>query len=217
MSKLKNLPRVDLPREKLAKYGKEKLSDKELLAIILGSGIEGLNVLQLSQKILIAVKKIGVEKITLEDFLKIKGLGRAKASQVISTLELGKRLSSGAIPQVISPKDIWMQCIDIRDSKREHLVAFYLDARGKIIEKRTVSVGILDASLVHPREVFEPAVRNNAHSVIVAHNHPSGDTEPSQADIDVTKRLIHAGKILDIRLLDHIIVTSGEWLKITAD
>ena len=212
--KIKLLPKVDLPREKLAKYGPEKLKDYELLALLLGSGIKGLNVLELSKKILAKIKEIGIKKITIENLLEIKGLGKAKSSQVFALLELGKRLNSGDKPEILSPSDVWNLCADIRDSKKEHLIAFYLDTQDRLIERQIVSVGTLDESLVHPREIFEPAVKLLAASVIIAHNHPSGMTEPSEADIEVTKRLVHAGKILGISLVDHVIVAKGKHLSI---
>lgn len=208
MTKIKDLLKVDLPREKLAKYGPDKLTDAELLAILLGSGIKGLNVLQLSNRILKLVQKIGIERITLERLLEEKGLGKAKASQVIALLALGKRLEEKTKPEIFSPKDIWKLCADFRESKREHFAAFYLDTQGRVIERQIISIGTLDASLVHPREVFEPAVSLRAASIIAAHNHPSGNLEPSREDIALTKRLVESGKILGIRLEQHVILTS---------
>ena len=114
-------------------------------------------------------------------------------------------------------RDSWKLCVDFRESKKEHFVAFYLDTQGKVIERQIVSIGTLDASLVHPREVFEPAVALHAASIIVAHNHPSGNLEPSAEDIEITKRLVHAGKILDISIVDHVIVAKGGWKVIDID
>lgn len=207
MPRIKDIPKVDLPREKLEKYGPEKLTDSELLALLLGSGIKGLNVLQLSKKIFKLIEKVGAEKITLEMLLEEKGLGRAKASQIIAVLALGKRLQNKEKPEILTPQDVWKLCSDFRESKREHFAAFYLDTQGRAIERQIVSIGTLDASLVHPREVFEPAVSLRAASIIVAHNHPSGNLEPSREDIEITKQLVAAGKILDIQIIDHVIVT----------
>lgn len=206
--KIKSLPKIDLPREKLQKYGVGKLADYELLAILLGSGVEGMNVLQLSKKILQTISKIGKEKITLDDLLKIKGLGNAKSAQIIAVIELTNRLNLDT-PELLSAEDVWKFCADIRDSKKEHFVAFYLDTQNRLIERQIISIGTLNASLVHPREVFEPAVALHAASIIVAHNHPSGDIEPSHEDRDVTKRLAESGKILGIELADHVIVTKS--------
>ena len=214
MTKIKDLPKVDMPREKLEKYGPDKLRDHELLAILFGSGIKGLNVLELSKRILRKVEKTGVEKISFDDLIGERGLGRAKALQVIALLALGKRLNTKDRPEILSPEDVWKLCADFRGSKKEHFVAFYLDTQGKIIERQIVSIGTLDASLVHPREVFEPAVALHAASIIVAHNHPSGSLEPSVEDIEITKRLIHAGKILGIDLADHVIVSEKSFTSV---
>ena len=205
--KIKDLPKVDLPREKLEKYGVSKLHDHELLAILLVSGIKDLNVLQLSKKILKTISEIGKENIVLNDLLKIKGLGKAKASQILAVLELGKRLHSNQNPEVLSAEDIWKLCADIRESKKEHFIAFYLDTQNRLIERQIISIGTLSASLVHPREVFEPAVRLSTASIIVAHNHPSGEINPSGEDREVTKRLSEVGKLLGISFADHVIVT----------
>ena len=210
--KIKDLAKVDRPREKLEKYGTEKLSDAELLAVLLGSGIKGLNVVELSRKIVRMIEKTGAHKITLEKLLEERGLGKAKALQVIAALEFGKRLNSEQKPEILTPEDVWKLCADIRNSKKEHFVAFYLDTQSKLIERQIISIGTLNASLVHPREVFEPAVALHAASVIVAHNHPSGAPDPSADDIAITKRLIAAGKILGIELIDHVIVTADSFL-----
>lgn len=217
MSRIKDIPKVDLPREKLEKYGPEKLTDSELLALLLGSGIKGLNVLQLSKKILKLIEKVGVEKVTLEMLLEEKGLGKAKASQIIAVLSLGKRLHDKAKPEILTPQDVWKSCADFRDSKKEYFVAFYFDTQNRLIERQIISIGTLDASLVHPREVFEPAVVLHAAGIIVAHNHPSGSLDPSEEDTEITKRLVHAGKILDIRITNHIIVTREKWKVIDID
>ncbi len=217
MSRIKGVLKVDMPREKLEKYGPEKLTDSELLALLLGSGIKGLNVLRLSKKILKLIEKVGVEKITLEMLLEEKGLGKAKASQIIAVLALGKRLHDKTKPEILTPQDVWKLCADFRESKREHFVAFYLDTQGRVIERQIISIGTLDASLVHPREVFEPAVSLRAASIIVAHNHPSGNLEPSREDVEITKQLVGAGKILDIQIIDHVIVTSERWKTINID
>lgn len=108
---------------------------------------------------------------------------------------------------IISPKDVWNELKDIRDNKKEHFVVFYLDSRNQEIKREIISVGSLNANLVHPREVFEPAIRNLAAQIVIAHNHPSGDTDPSEDDLEITKRLVAAGKILGIDILDHVIVS----------
>ena len=209
--KIKDLPKIDLPRERLQKYGVSKLSDFELLAILLGSGIKGLNVLQLSKRVLQIISKISKDKITLDDLLKIKGLGKAKASQILAIIELSRRLGVDK-SEVLSPEDTWKLCADIRDSKKEHFIAFYLDTQNRLIERQIISVGTLNSSLVHPREVFEPAVRLSAASVIIVHNHPSGNLEPSEEDLVITKKLIEASKILGIEIVDHVLVVKNSYM-----
>jgi len=204
---MKDIPRIERPRERLAKYGPEKLRDEELLALVLGAGTKGLNVLQLSRRILKRIHIVGREKITLDILLEERGLGKAKAAQILALLALGQRLGSEDQSEILSSEDIWRRCEDIRESKREHFLAFYLDTQGRVIERRVISIGTLKASLVHPREVFEPAVVLHAASIVVAHNHPSGDVNPSATDIALTKRLIESGKILGISIDDHIIVS----------
>ncbi|MEI6494564.1 MAG: DNA repair protein RadC [bacterium] len=205
--KLKDLPNVDLPREKLAKYGTGKLTDPELLAVLLGSGTAGLNVIDLSKQIL---KKFVGKKLVearLEELEKMKGLGRTKSLQILASLELAKRLlKDKQSVLILSPQDVWRELKDIREHKKEHFVVFYLDTRNQEVKREVVSVGTLNANLVHPREVYEPAIKCSAAQIIVAHNHPSGNAEPSSEDIVVTKRLIEAGKILGIELLDHVVV-----------
>ncbi|UMX47412.1 MAG: DNA repair protein RadC [Candidatus Nealsonbacteria bacterium DGGOD1a] len=209
--KIKDLTKVDRPREKLEKYGTAKLADYELLAILLGSGIKGLNVIALSKRILKLIDKVGIDKITLENLLKERGLGKAKAMQVISALEFGKRINSGEKPEILTAEDVWKLCGDFRGSKKEHFAAFYLDTQSKLIERQIISIGTLNASLVHPREVFEPAVGLHAANIIVAHNHPSGVLEPSGDDLAITKRLSESGKIMGIALIDHIIIANAKF------
>lgn len=212
---IRDLPRVERPREKLIKYGPEKLSNSELLAIILRTGRKGENVVQLAENTL---KRFGAKKLphlSFKDFKNISGLGPTKACEIVSCFELSKRLLNGKhseITQVLNPEDVFRELKDIRDLKKEHFVVFYLDSRNQEIKREIISVGSLNASLVHPREVFEPAVKNLAAQVILAHNHPSGDTEPSEDDLEITKRLTEAGKILGIEVVDHIIVTKNNFL-----
>ncbi|MFA4831460.1 MAG: DNA repair protein RadC [Patescibacteria group bacterium] len=210
--KIKDLPKIDRPREKLEKYGPERLSDSELLAILLRTGSEGINVVELSSKILRKFSGVGLAKASVKELKNTFGLGSAKACEIVACYELGRRhLQNKQSVLILSPKDVWDELKDIRDHKKEHFVIFFLDSRNQEIKREIVSVGSLNANLVHPREVFEPAVRHLAAQVIVAHNHPSGETEPSEEDIKITKRLIEAGKILGIELVDHVIVSNGSY------
>ena len=212
MVKIKDIAKVDRPREKMEKYGPEKLSDAELLAILLRTGTKDLNVIKLSQKILQKFKEEGVSEATIEELKKVHGLGVAKACEIVACFELGRRKLNGKKTSILlSPKDVWERMEDIRGSKREHFVVFYLDSRNQEIKRNIISIGILNESLVHPREVFENAIKHNAASIIIAHNHPSGDVDPSQDDIEITKKLTNAGKILGIKIIDHVIVTKDKW------
>jgi len=214
--KIKDISKIDRPREKLEKYGPEKLTSPELLAILLRTGTKDCNVLELSKKIL---KKFPDQKLleaNIEDLSEIHGLGKVKASEIIACLEFGKRiLKDKKSALILSPKDVWENCKDIRDHKKEHFVVFFLDTRNQEIQREIISVGTLNANLVHPREVFEPAIKHTAAQIIVAHNHPSGNPEPSDDDIAITRRLQEAGKILGIEVLDHVIVTKTSYFSIT--
>lgn len=214
MTKIKDLPAVDRPREKLLRYGPDKLKNEELLALVLGSGTKGVNVRTLAGKIL-RDHKNNLSSITVEELTKIKGLGSAKAAQVIAVLELGKRLfQNKEATLILSPEDVWKKCEDFRGSKKEHFAIFFLDVRNQEIRRETISIGTLNASLVHPREVFEPAIRYSAASIILVHNHPSGDCTPSDEDRKVTDRLVEAGKLLGIEVQDHVIISSKRYKSI---
>lgn len=205
--KIKDLPKIERPREKLIQYGPARLSNSELLAIILRSGKKGENVIDLANKILKRFKAENLPAISFDELKVFPGLGPAKACEILACFELGKRLLKGKIAGLyLKPEDIWKELKDIRDHKKEHFVIFFLDSRNQEIKRDVISVGSLNASLVHPREVFEPAVKNLAAQVILAHNHPSGDTEPSENDLELNKRLVEAGKILGIEVVDHIII-----------
>lgn len=206
--KIKDLPRVDRPREKLVKYGPNKLTTTELLAILLRTGIKGKNVIELSNQILKLFGTDNIKQVTYEELRKIKGLGKVKAAEIIACIALGKRLLQEKQQLIMtSPQAVFDSLKDIRSLKKEHFIAIYLDTRNQEITREIISIGTLNASLVHPREVFEPAVRNLAASIILAHNHPSGDLKPSREDLSITKKLVDSGNLLDIHVLDHIIVT----------
>lgn len=213
MTKLKNLIKIDLPREKILKYGVKKLQDYELLAVLLGSGIKGKNVLSLSKTILQKINAIGVKNVTIDDINGISGVGPVKAIQILAIIELGNRLSSEK-NEIFSLKDIWNLCQDFRNSKKEHLVAFFLDTQSRLIERRIISIGTLSSSLIHPRELFEPAIALNSASIIIAHNHPSGCLEASESDLKITKILTEAGKLLGIPIEKHIIISSKGYQKV---
>jgi len=211
--KIKDLPKIERPREKLMKYGPEKLSNSELLAILLRIGRPGQNVVEIAQQILRKCGGQNLPKLTLKELVDLPGIGPVKACEIIASFELSKRLLQGKKAEIyLKPKDVWEELKDLRNLKKEHFVIFYLDSRNQEIKREIISVGSLNANLVHPREVFEPAVRNLAAQIILAHNHPSGDPEPSEDDLEITKRLVESGKILGIEVVDHIIVVKNGFL-----
>lgn len=205
---IQDMPRVERPREKMMRYGPEKLGEEELLAILLRTGIRGKNVLDLAGELL---RRFGRGEIVKAGFAELRaapGLGPVRSCEILAAFELGRRYLNGKKAGIyLKPRDIWEELRDVRGEKKEHFVVFYLDTRNQEIKRDIVSIGTLNYNLVHPREVFEPAVKNLAASVIVAHNHPSGCLEPSDEDLALTKRLSQAGKLLGIELLDHVIVT----------
>jgi len=183
MAKIKDLPEADRPREKLIKKGSQNLKDEELLAILLGTGVEGKNVLEVAKQILRKCSKKRLLKMKYEDLSKIKGIGPAKACTILAAIELVKRaLEKGeeTLPIIRSTKDIIAQAVYMRDKTREHLMTIYLNARNEMIFKKPMFIGTLNANLVHPREIFQETLKQNAASVILVHNHPSGDPEPSR-------------------------------------
>ena len=209
------MPLCDRPRERLEKYGPDKLNDAELLAILLRTGINGLNALELSKKVL---KEFPCDKMLSADVKALKntsGLGLAKACEIVAALELGRRfLKEKKSTLILSPRDVWENLKDVRESKKEHFIVFYLDARSQVIQREIISIGTVNTSLVHPREVFESVIKFLATQIIVAHNHPSDNFFPSEEDLVITKRLIEAGKIVGVELIDHVIVTKRSYFSL---
>ena len=213
--KIKDLPKSDRPREKLVAKGAENLKDSELLAILLRTGKAGKNVIEIASQILTKHSKKRLLQMTYQDLVKIDGIDSAKATTLLAAFELSKRaleVNDTNLPTINNAKDAVAQLADLRDLKKEHLVALYINARNKLIHRDLVSVGTLNANLVHPREVFEPAIARASAQVIVAHNHPSGDPEPSEDDLVITKKLVDGGKLLGIEVIDHIIITKTGYL-----
>ena len=209
MAKIKDIPKIDRPREKFLKKGPEALSKSDLLAILLGSGIKGNNVQKLSQQI---IKKFGKNflNITVEDLQKVSGIGQAKALQITSAISLVKRFyDDDKTNEVVikNSQDVASLTYDLRSKKKEHLVCLYLNARNVLLKKEVVSIGLADKTLLHPREIFYPATELNAASVILVHNHPSGDSSPSEKDIQIVENITQAGGIMGIPVLDFVIVS----------
>lgn len=206
---------VDLPREKLERLGVEALRDEELLAVLLRTGYEGRNVLEVGRQILEKYPIAQLMALSLEELTQIKGIGRAKGAGLVAGFEMARRglnQGMGIAPSITCPADGAAMLADIKDRRKEHFVALFLNARNQVICREDVSVGSLNASLVHPREVFAPAVGSAAASVILGHNHPSGDVTPSREDIELTRRMVQAGDIMGIEVLDHLIVGRERFL-----
>jgi len=211
--RIKDLPKIDRPREKLISKGTQNLKDEELLAILLRTGREGKNVLELARQVLAEYPKKRLLKMQYEDLIKIKGINSAKACTILAAIELVKRalkIGEATLPIIHSTKDVIAQSVYLRDKTREHLMGIYLNARNEMVFKKPIFIGTLNANLVHPREIFNEALKQNAASVILVHNHPSGDAEPSQDDLEITKRILEAGKIMGIDVLDHVIITKNK-------
>lgn len=215
--KMSDRPERLRPREKLQMRGTEALSDYELLMAIIGSGTAQADVTKIARDVQKLIKEKG-SKLTYDDLLTITSLGPAKSATIMAGFELWRRqFEVSERPIIDSPEKAIEQFADIRDKKQEHFVCLTLDGANRLIAKRIITIGTLTASLVHPREVFAPAIEDRAASVIVAHNHPSGSLNPSAADLEVTLRLKKAAELLGISLVDHIIMTAKEYVSIIAD
>lgn len=211
---VRDLPSAERPRERMIAMGSHSLSSQELLALVLGRGIKGESVMLTANKLLSHFGSLeGVMKASLADLQAIRGLGIAKSTQLSACLEIAKRISAAEIAriqqrvEVLTAEDVFLLVkAKIPDFSKEHLVVLSFDVRQKLLASDIVSIGILDANIVHPREIFSCAIKHHAASIIIAHNHPSGDPTPSDEDYRVTERIHEAGKILGITLLDHVVV-----------
>lgn len=202
------------PREKLIELGVKNLTDRELLAIILRTGTSKSNVFRTASHIL---KKSSIKEIaemSVEHLQYMSGLGIAHASSIVAAIELGNRVRDTQNTSLTEPEQIAQLLHDIALKKQEHFVCMYLNARHHLISKKTISIGTIDASLAHPREIFRPGIEVGASFVIIAHNHPSGDPEPSDADVLLTARVAEVGEIIGIQLMDHIIISRNGWVSL---
>lgn len=211
MNLLLELHRVERPRERLESLGPEALSDRELVALLLGTGYGGANVMEVADAVLRAAPEGAADLETLRG---VKGVGGSRAAALVAAFELGRRRASAgdSRPSLNSPEKVAQQVpAEVKKAGRENFIGFYLNARSQLLHMETISIGTLSASLVHPREVFLPAIAQSAAAVVVAHNHPSGDCRPSAEDKDATRRLARAGELLGIPLLDHVVVSARAW------
>jgi len=215
---LHDLPKEERPRERLVKFGEQALSAQELLQLILGRGIAGESVAVTAQKLLTQFGSLQkLSEASIEELSSVKGIGLAKAAQIKAAFEIGHRLSTQTASykskELTNPEKVFkFMRSKIKDYKKERLYAIALNTRGWTINE--ISVGALDSSMAHPREAFSEAIKSNASSVIFVHNHPSGNTEPSEEDVKLTKRLMKAGELLGIKVLDHIIITTKDFRSI---
>ncbi|SDN59114.1 RadC family protein [Alkalicoccus daliensis] len=208
---IRDVPKSERPRERLIRDGAEALSNQELVALLLGSGTRQESVLDLAGRVVQHFDGLKLLKeATVAEFMSIRGIGEAKAVQLRAAIEIGKRIKQFPVEEthvVRSPQDVADYMMEeMRHLKQEHFVALYLNTKNAVLHKKTLFIGSLNASLVHPREVFKEALRYSSASIVCLHNHPSGNPEPSQEDIDVTKRLVSTGKMLGVELLDHVII-----------
>jgi adenine-specific DNA-methyltransferase len=211
MARIKDIPKIDRPRERFLKNGSSALSKSDLLAILLGSGIKGKNVQHLSQQI---IKKFGKNflNISVTDLQEISGIGEAKALQIVSAVSLVKRYyedekSNDVI--IKNSQDVLSLTYEFKDKKKEYLICLYLNARNVLLKKEIISIGLLDKTLLHPREIFYPAVELSAANIILIHNHPSGDFSPSEKDVQIVEKISKAGEIMGIPVIDFINISVG--------
>ncbi len=211
MPKIKEIESYKRPREKLWERGVETLTNPELLAILLGSGTKKKNVHELAKEIIAKHEKDFLD-VKLDDFKKFHGIEKIKATTIVAAITLVRRFFENKNPKdliIKDSKDALLITQDLKNKNQEHLVCLYLNVRAVLLEQKIISIGLLDRSLVHPREVFHPAIKQNAFSVILVHNHPSGDPQPSHEDNQVAKRMVKAGDLMGIPVVDFLITAKN--------
>jgi len=216
---IRDFPLKERPRERFIREGAQSLSNQELIAILLRTGTKKESVLQLSERLIAHFDGLRMLKdATVEEITSINGIGEAKAIQLLAAVEIGRRISNLCYTDryiIRSPEDCANYCMnDMRFLTQEHFVCLYLNTKNQVLHKQTIFIGSLNASIVHPREVFKEAFRRSAASIICLHNHPSGDPTPSREDIDVTKRLMDCGKLMGIEVLDHLIIGEKKYVSL---
>ena len=217
MGGVRHLPPRDRPREKLERLGTPALGDNELLAVILGSGTSDMDSLAMANAILDTVGGVhGLIRSTLDDLCRVPGVGTARAAQMLAALEFGRRslLKTPPLrPRLTTPKDVALHLLpEFGACAVEQFGVVLVDARHHLLRTRVLSVGTVDRSVVHPREVFREAVSARATGVVLFHNHPSGDPAPSPDDVALTKRMVEAGELMGIEVIDHLILTETRYL-----
>ncbi len=217
---IKEMPQHERPREKLLKYGADSLSNAELLAIVLSTGTRETSAIDLAKRIIYSSNE-GLRSLmntSIEQLCQIKGVGLAKSSQIIASIELGKRIALTLRAdryKIKCPADVGTLLMEeMRYLKKEHFNIILLNTKNEVISVENISIGSINASIVHPREVFLEAIKRSSSSIILVHNHPSGDPQPSKEDIHITKRLVEAGKLIGIEVLDHIIIGDNVYISL---
>lgn len=216
--RIQDIPEEERPRERLIRNGPESLSNAELLGIILRTGSREENVVNLCSRILTeySIKQLSLANVSR--LMQVHGVGKAKAAQIAAVFELARRLETFVEEpkrKVCSPKDVYtLMYPKMREQKKEKFITLCLDTKNQILKEEVVSIGSLSASIVHPREVFKSALMESSASVIMVHNHPSGDPSPSREDIMVTEKMVEGGKLLGIDVLDHIIIGEGRYVSL---
>lgn len=213
---MKEVPAEERPRERMEAHGAGSVSNAELLAILLRTGTRSESAVTLAHRILQQCGGLrGLTAAGLDELRGVRGVGTAKALEIQAALELGRRLARGTgeeLPVIRSPKDVASLVMeDLRYLQREHFVCLFLNTKNRVLARETLSIGSLSSTIVHPRELFRAAVKRSAASVVCAHNHPSGDPTPSADDIELTNRLVEAGRIMGIELLDHLVIGDGRF------
>lgn len=216
---VRDLPHEERPRERMMHYGAEALSHAELLAILLRTGSHQESAIHLAQRIMNKIGSIrNLVDLSINELTQIKGIGNAKAVQLKAAIELGQRLARARMSDTVtirSPLDaVDVLSEQLRYLQKEHFVCLFLNTKNHIIAQETLSIGSLNASIVHPREVFRAAIKCSSASIVCAHNHPSGDPTPSPEDISITSRLVEAGHVIGIEVIDHVIIGDGNYISL---
>ncbi len=214
MKRIQDLPPDDRPREKLSAKGAQALSDLELLAVLLGSGMRGRNVMAIAAGLLRMFDRRGDTSLSVSDLCAQPGIGAAKAALIVAAIEFARRRIHPHGIKITFPTDVFPLVRHLGDRRQEHFICVSLNGANEVIAVRTVSVGLVNRALVHPREVFADPITDRAAAVVVAHNHPSGSLTASQDDLAVTRQLKEAGSTLGIRLLDHLIFNSSNYISL---
>ncbi len=213
--RFKNIPKQERPRERVISQGASSLNNIELIAIVIGTGSKKEDVLSLSSRILRKYNLDELSNVTVSELRKIFGINDAKACKIVATIELGKRIISYSdrTKKITSPQEIVSLLLPkMKNLKKEILKAIYLDSKAKIIKQETISIGGTNINSVEPKHIFNPAIRHSASFIILVHNHPSGDPTPSKPDVMLTRQIKKSGKLLGIRLLDHIIIGNKNYI-----